>query len=103
MQVILPKLEFSFGETLTASVEGVVGWAAVLLKNPTYQGHELHGSPVLLTQSGLPNESSNQLSMKLQWGGFMQKVVAPGTYLLRVWGFDSGNLQSEQDTLIKIL
>ena len=102
MQVILPKLEFAFGETLTAKITGVQGWAAVLLKNPKIIGHEIHGSPVLLSQSGLPNETSSEMNLKLAWGGYMQNVVTPGYYLLKVWGYDSGNSQTESENLIKI-
>lgn len=102
MKVLLDKLEYKFGETLTASIEGAVNWAAVLLKDPRYIGHESHGSPVLLTQSGLPNETPSHLEMKLKWGGFMAAVVAPGTYLLKVWGYDTGFVQSESENLIRI-
>ena len=102
MQVIVPKLEYKFGEVLTASVSGVADWAAVLLKDPRFIGHELRGSPVLLVQSGLPNNTPSQLTIKLHWGGFMSKVVAPGTYLLKVLGHDTSFVGEEADLMIKI-
>lgn len=102
MKVDLTSLEYKFGDTLTAQIEGVADWAAVLLKNPRYVGHELRGSPVLLVQSGLPNNTPTQLQIKLKWGGWMSGVVAPGTYLLKVFGHDSSFVGYEVDNFIKI-
>lgn len=102
MKVLLSSLEYKFGDTLTAEIDGVADWAAVLLKNPRYVGHELRGSPVLLAQSGLPNNTPTQLQVKLKWGGFMAGVVSPGVYLLKVFGHDSGFVGYEVDNLIKI-
>ena len=102
MQVILPKLEYKLGETLTAQINGAASWAAVLLKDPQYIGHDLRGTPVLLAQSGLPNNTPTQLQVKLKWGGWMTNIVHQGIYLLKVIGFDSGNVSAESDNFIRI-
>ena len=103
MKVILPKLEYKLGETLTAEIDNVVSWAAVLLKDPQYIGHDLRGIPVLLTQSGLPNNTPTQLKIKLKWGGWMTNIIHSGMYLLKVVGFDAGNSASESDNFIRIV
>lgn len=102
MIVNLEKFDYKFGDTLKASISGVKGWAAVLLKDPHYEGHVLRGSPVLLAQSGLPNNTPSALNMKLAWSEVMAKVVPSGKYALKVWGFDSANIQAESENLISI-
>ncbi len=102
MIVALDKLEFKFGDLLTASISNVSDWAAVLLKDARFLGHVVHGSPVLLIQSGLGNNTTTHLEAKLKWGGWMASLVVPGVYLLKVIGHDSGGQSFEADNLIRI-